>query len=163
MQVKGEARRLEEKADALRQTAQADRLEEQRLNQLEGLMGEFGIREMFEEIMEGEGLVGAKIKTFLDSDLENAFLILRWPGKKQSVTGLEPRVIAPPELGHYSIRAGYNFIDGSLVIGGKTQNLKKTGSVSELDTEEIERAVATAYLYPDWRSSTTIQLATETV
>lgn len=159
--AQSQAQPNEEEVEEIRQTRLSENQRKDRLSLFERLVGELGVREMFEEIVDGENLEGAEIKTILTSDLENAFLQLKWPGKKQPVTGLEPGVIAPREEGYYSVRVGYNFEDISFVVEGKTQNLKLARSLPELDTDTMERAVATAYLYPDWESSITVQMAAE--
>lgn len=162
-EAKSEAQLHEEKAEKIRQVNLSERQREHRLSQFEKLMEELRIRNMFEEIIEGEELKGAEIKTILTSDLERAFLQLRWPGKRGSAEAIAPGVISQREEGDCIIRAGYNFEDGNFGIWGESQSLGQDTSLSKLDTEKIERALATAYLYPDWRSSTLIQMATEPV
>jgi len=160
--AQSQAQLHEEKAEEIRQTRLSENQRKDRLSLFERLVGELGVREMFEEIVDGENLEGAEIKTILTSDLENAFLQLKWPGKKRPSEDIARGVLTPREEGYYSVRVGYNFEDISFVVEGKTQNLKQARSLSKLDTETVERAIATAYLYPDWRSSTTVQMAAET-
>ncbi len=163
--IRGQVLLHEEKAEQMRKTRLSEMQSEQRLAQFERLMGELGVRKMFEEIVEAETLEDAQINTFLGTDLANAFLQLKWPGKKGFREEYVPGVIVPPELGHYRIDVRYNFEVGTIRVSGRAlkyeQDAELDAELSELNSEEMMEAIARVYLDPKWESATHIQLAEE--
>lgn len=168
--VERQAQLHEQKAEEIRQSRISEQQRELRLEAFEKFMARLGVKEMFEEIVQAEHLEDAQINTFLGTDSANAFLQLKWPGKKGFREEYLPGVSVPPELGHYRVDARYNFEKKAISIWGNQQNFvhdanlygyELTNILSGIKRDEVMEAIAMAYLDPKWESVTHIQLAEE--
>ena len=152
-EIEAERVRLEEKQDSKRQ---------RNLSLFEEFLKETGLRSLFDEIVEGEKLNSAEINTVVNQKGNSVSLVMKWPGERKAhpvypeVPGL---VYSPPEPGFNKISLAVDYLSGRFYVSGALQ--KYSSSLKRLNPEDIELAVARAYVDPKWESGIRVELASE--
>jgi len=161
-QALSQARSHEVEAERVRQEEEQDSKRQRNLSLFEEFLKETGLRSMFEEIIEGENLGSAEIDTLVNQEGNSVSLEMKWPGEKRAripdpkIPGL---VYSPPEPGFNKISFGVDYLSGQFFVKGALQKYGST--LARLNPEDLEEAVARAYLDPKWESGIRVELASE--
>lgn len=158
-QALSQARSHEAEAERVRQEEEQDSKRQRNLSLFEEYLKETGLRSMFEEIIEGENLGSAEINTLVNQEGNSVSLVMKWPGEKRSIYPNIPGVYASPEPGFNTISFGVDYLSGQFFVKGALQKYGST--LAKLNPEDIEEAVARAYLDPKWESGIRVELAAE--
>ena len=162
-QALSKARSHEIEAERARQEEEQDSKRQRNLSLFEEFIAETGLRSLFEEIIEGENLGSAEINTVANQEGYTVSLEMKWPGERKAhpvypeVPGF---VYSPPEPGFNKISLGVDYKTVTFFVKGALQKFSASYTAG-FNPEDIEEAVARAYLDPKWESGIRVELASE--
>ena len=157
-----QSRPQEIEAERVRQEAEEDNRRQRHLALFGEFLKETGLRSMFDEIVEGKKLNSAEINTLVSQDGTVVSLEMSWPAKGRTQYPGQLGALVPPAPGFNRISLGVDYRTDTFFVRGAL--LKFSGVYTAgLNPEDIEDAVAGAYVDPKWQSSVRLELASEVV